>query len=359
MQVIYVVLIFCIVLFLYLHIYFHLKTSDDLEVYEVERPSKDKLEEICDFRQPVVFKYQCSVAALCTRQALAAVYGGFDLNVRNVVSLDPLHLPLVVTTALNKDHTKHCIIENNADFLEETALAKNFAQNDGFLRPAMVSKCIYDYQTASAQAKSPLRYEVNYRNYFLVTEGQVVVKLAPPKSSRYLFPITDYENQEFRSPVNPWCVQPQYQSECNKIKWLEVVVKQGYVLHIPAYWWYSIEFGAQPSSLCVFKYRTYMNDLAILPHTCMGILQRQNIRHKRAALYKNPVDRVPATVGMATVGMATVGMATVGSAQEAAIEMTAALDSNILPTAQQPLPAELQEPLEQSMISSQLENTVL
>jgi hypothetical protein len=39
--------------------------------------------------------------------------------------------------------------------------------------------------------------------------------------------------------------------------------------------------------------------------------------------------------------------------------MTAALDSNILPTAQQPLPAELQEPLEQSMISSSLENTVL
>ena len=41
-------LIFCIVLFLYLHIFFHLKTINDLEVYEVEEPSKDKLEEICD-----------------------------------------------------------------------------------------------------------------------------------------------------------------------------------------------------------------------------------------------------------------------------------------------------------------------
>ena len=48
-------LIFCLVLFIYLHVYFHLKTSNDLEVYEIEQPSKDKLEEICDLRQPVIF----------------------------------------------------------------------------------------------------------------------------------------------------------------------------------------------------------------------------------------------------------------------------------------------------------------
>ena len=30
---------------------------NDLEVYEIEQPSKDKLEEICDLRQPVIFDY--------------------------------------------------------------------------------------------------------------------------------------------------------------------------------------------------------------------------------------------------------------------------------------------------------------
>ena len=58
MHLIYIVLVFCIVLFLYLHVYFHLKTSDDLEIYEIENPSKDKLEEICDLRQPVLFQFQ-------------------------------------------------------------------------------------------------------------------------------------------------------------------------------------------------------------------------------------------------------------------------------------------------------------
>ena len=44
MKIIIAALVFCIVLFLYLHVFFHLKTSDDLEMYEIEQPSKDKLE---------------------------------------------------------------------------------------------------------------------------------------------------------------------------------------------------------------------------------------------------------------------------------------------------------------------------
>ena len=51
------VLIFCIVLFIYLHITFHLKISDDLEVYTIENVSKDRLEEICNLKQPVLFDY--------------------------------------------------------------------------------------------------------------------------------------------------------------------------------------------------------------------------------------------------------------------------------------------------------------
>jgi hypothetical protein len=57
MKILFAFFIFCIVLFIYLHVQFHLKTSEDLEMYEVEQPSKDKLEEICDLRQPVLFDF--------------------------------------------------------------------------------------------------------------------------------------------------------------------------------------------------------------------------------------------------------------------------------------------------------------
>ena len=57
MKIIFGLFIFCLVLFLYLHIQFHLKTSNDLEMYEVDQASKDKLEEVCDIRQPVLFDF--------------------------------------------------------------------------------------------------------------------------------------------------------------------------------------------------------------------------------------------------------------------------------------------------------------
>ena len=60
MQIIFIFFIFCLVLFIYLHVYFHLKTGEELEVYEIDQPSKDKLEEICDIRQPIIFEFECS-----------------------------------------------------------------------------------------------------------------------------------------------------------------------------------------------------------------------------------------------------------------------------------------------------------
>ena len=50
MKELFSVVIFCVVLFLYLHITHHLNVSNDLEVYTIERPSKDKLEEICGLK---------------------------------------------------------------------------------------------------------------------------------------------------------------------------------------------------------------------------------------------------------------------------------------------------------------------
>ena len=60
MKIIFGFFIFCLVLFIYLHIQFHLKTSNDLEMYEMDQASKEKLEEICDIRQPILFDFDNS-----------------------------------------------------------------------------------------------------------------------------------------------------------------------------------------------------------------------------------------------------------------------------------------------------------
>jgi hypothetical protein len=133
---------------------------------------------------------------------------------------------------------------------------------------------------------------VNYRNFYLVTHGVIKIKLIPPKSARYLYPVEDYENFEFRSPLNPWAIQRQYKADYDKIKTLEIELTPGKIIYIPAYWWYSIKFMEPLSSVCVFKYRTYMNTVAILPKLCMKTLQRQNTKReivKKVRFQKNEV----------------------------------------------------------------------
>ena len=149
---------------------------------------------------------------------------------------------------------------------------------------------MYDIMMASTGTTTPLRYEVNYRNYFLVTQGRVKILLIPPKDTRYLYPINDYDILEFRTPVNPWKVQSEYQDDFDKIKTLEVELFQGMAMFIPAYWWYSIQFIVHETSVCSFKYRTHMNTISIAPQLIMNVLQNMNTKRdtlEKRAFIKN------------------------------------------------------------------------
>ena len=199
MEIIIGFFIFCIVLFIYLHIQFHLKTSEDLEMYEVDQPSKERLEEICDVRQPVLFDFDCQqIMETTNRSYISNAYQAFEIKIRNAKEDDDktdLYVPLPIHTAIklfDEDKTASYFSENNTDFLEETGVAKNLKYNDEFLRPYMVSNCNYDILLGAANTCTPFRYEINYRNYFLLTEGSAQVKLSPPHFTKYYYPIYDY-----------------------------------------------------------------------------------------------------------------------------------------------------------------------
>ncbi len=283
------VLIFVVVLFFYLHLQFHLKTSDDLEVYELESPSKEVLEEVCDARQPVRFSFDAGKLGARLTGA-PEVYGAFDVKVRDVEDTldddeDP-YVPLRLDQALRvmeQDDKGQYVSEGNEDFLNETGLAKAFRASDPFLRPYMVAACRYDYVAGSSGTRTPFRYEICYRTYFAVLEGKATVRLAPPKTSRYLYPAHDYCNFEFRSPVNPWEPQPQYASDFEKARCLDVVLTPGSALFIPARWWYSIEFSEPGTHLAAFRYSTYMSLLSTVKHTLLWALQSQNMQHRLAS----------------------------------------------------------------------------
>ena len=65
------------------------------------------------------------------------------------------------------------------------------------------------------------------------------------------------------------------------------------MIHIPAYWFYSIRYK-DSASVASFKYRTYMNNLAILPKLGMYFLQMQNTKHDVVKKYEDVRYEEPA-----------------------------------------------------------------
>lgn len=285
-----VILVFCIVLFFYIHIYHHYKTSNDLELYELERVSKEKLEEVCNMKQPFIFNYDEPIIQKTDPYRLDETYNTFDLNIRKIITEDSIvdnsdlkeeesvPLPLEEALALFKrDATSSYFTEFNQDFLTESGIIKHIQYDDGYLRPPLVTNCLYDIMTGSHGSTTPLRYDLNSRNYYLVTHGSVNVVLIPPKYSKYLYPENDYETFEFKSPINVWDVQPKYKADYNKAKPLKLTLNPGKTLYVPPYWWYSIKFNKK-SSITSMKYRTLMNNVSIVPCFFMHFLQLYNVK---------------------------------------------------------------------------------
>lgn len=292
-------IIFIIVLFLYLHITFQLKINNDLEILEINEPTKGQLEDICDLRQPVIFNFDNKIIDILNFEKVSNEYSAFDIKIRNKndESDTEMYLPLSLKQALillENDKEKKYICENNKDFLDETSLLKQYNNNDLFLRPHLVSSCMYDLLLGYPDMYTYFKYDIYYRNYFVVTEGKVIIRLTPPKNKKYLNLKKDYELLEYLSDVDIWNVQKKYINNYEKIKCLDIEMSKGQIIYIPAYWFYSIKY-IEKSMICNFKYSTFMNNCAIIPEYIMHLLQSNNTKRKLADIKKvvnQPITKI-------------------------------------------------------------------
>jgi len=282
-----IVFVFCMVLFIYIHVYYHYKTSNDFEVYEIDNITKDRLEEVCGLKQPFIFNFGDADADIYKTNiyGIGEQYHPFELNIRTStmgnteLSGDsvPLSLDKAIELFDREDNTIAYYSEDNSEFLAETGLVKKITTEDTMLRPYLGCCRMYDILSGSSNGYTPLRYEVNDRNYFMIINGYVDVILIPPKYSKYLRSRPNYETFEFTSLIDVWNIQEKYASEYKKAKTLQITINPGKVLHIPPYWWYSIRFHKR-SMVASLKYRTYMNNVAILPMIGLYYLQMCNIK---------------------------------------------------------------------------------
>ena len=286
-------IIFICVLFIYMHIVHQLKRSEDLEIYEMDYNNNIQLQEICDVKQPVLFEFEPVLPELFQNSdpsTISSHYGEEIVLIKDTrdyskVVLDsspdksvdsvPIKYGIGYKLFLN-DTNSHYYTENNQLFLEETDLVKKIQTADEFLKPTFTAYSKYDFMSGSAKTCTPLRYHLDYRQYYIVTSGKINVKMTPWKSCKYLSPIKDYENYEFRSTFNPW-ITPS--PEMEKVRFLEFTVEKGSVLYIPPYWWYSIQF-TDKTAIYAITYNSAMNIVTYSPQWTLYFLQQQNIKQK-------------------------------------------------------------------------------
>jgi len=278
-------IIFLIVLFLYIHISYHSITSNDPEIYELNEVSKDKLEEICSLKQPVIINANIMMLPINILEEKNDSFKTNDVLIRNTnsESNELMYLPLNYEKSqklFKNDKGSEYYSENNETFIKDTALLKRLQEKDKFFRPPLHSNCFYDMLFGSNGSYTPLRYDLNYRNYIYASSGDCNIKLVAPSYNENLHPIMDYVNFEFRSSINIWNVQDEFKNDFSRLKVIDIKLLEGQTIFIPPYWYYSIKFQDNNKVLSL-KYRNYFNIFSIIPYLGMHYLQMNNIKNEK------------------------------------------------------------------------------
>jgi mannose-6-phosphate isomerase-like protein (cupin superfamily) len=164
--------------------------------------------------------------------------------------------------------------------VEDSGLQSAVEKTDEFLKPQFTVYKTYDMITGSIGACMPMQYHNHFRRFLIVTSGRIHVKITPWKSSKYLHPLTDYENYEFRSLTNVWNSESnkseKIRADYDRITFEEFDVNAGYVLYIPPYWWYSIQFAETKSVILTATYDSAISMVANTTDLARHFLQLQN-----------------------------------------------------------------------------------
>ena len=268
------IIIFLFVLMIYLHIRFHLKVNNDLDVFTISDNTQERINKVCNLKQPFKFNYiNKNLLGLLTFENLKKNHGHHSLNIRKIN--ETLYLPMKLENSIKlfeQDVSNNYFSENNLDFLNESNLLK-FYKNDSVLTPNLVSNKKYDMICGKQNTSTITKYNLYYRNFFYVTDGQCKIKLFSPDNIDKLNINKNYELFEYSSSINP------FKENINNYKTTELILKKGDIIFIPPYWSYCFHF-IENTIISSFHYGTYMSNLSIIPEFINHMFQRQNIVEK-------------------------------------------------------------------------------
>jgi hypothetical protein len=299
--------LFTILFFLYVHIFDHYKTSEDLEIYEMDYTNNLALQEICSVKQPTIFELrsilprpfkQITIENILAKHEKAPLVQVKDVNdywlepTLDTVDSVPLNFATfhsLVTT----DSKSHYFTDSNGNFVENSYLNEEMPNIDDFIKPDFATFRSYDLLMGAKGCPMPMQYHNHYRRFLISLSGKAHVKMTPWKSRKYLHPTNDYENYEFVSKINVWKAQRKYEMDYEQTRFLEFDLLEGYVLYIPPYWWYSISFTDSNSLFLSATYDTVMSTAANSVELAKYFFQQHNIKEKLSRTFvPEPLPKV-------------------------------------------------------------------
>ena len=234
------IIIFLVIAITYIHIIYHIKTSNKMEVYDIDYNGVAHLNEICDLRQPFTFR--------CTTNEI-------NINRSNTVNKNT-KINIIKKQKIPDENDK--IISHNNDILVKLPnIQENIIHYENNIKPNFNITTLHDIMFADENMKTDLSYNYNYRNFFHITEGSIIIRFLPPNVTNKINHHTDYELLQEISNVDIW-------KNNDNFKYVEIKISSNDTLFIPPYWWYSVRF-LEPTTIVTFKYRTFMNNVTILP----------------------------------------------------------------------------------------------
>lgn len=258
--------IFVVVVFLYFHVQHQYKTSDVLEIYEIDYVSNMKLQEICELKQPVLFHLPVfEASSILTFQNIKDIRDYYKHPIP--ISVESLQLSSSSVQGLLDTDTKGVF------FSDRNQVDSLGLEIDMSLKPSFTVNKKYDILFGSRKSNTPFMFHTESRRFLSVSQktentAGIKVKMIPWKFKSQFEPVQyDYEHYEWWSPIQ----EKEVHSPC-----IDFLVKPGYTLFIPAYWWYSIQFTDVHCQVYSATYSTPANLLANSRHLALYLLQQQN-----------------------------------------------------------------------------------
>lgn len=259
-------LVFIFALFIYIHVLFQWKVSDEIDIPHISLPDKDTLEQVADTHQPFIFEKDLNSSLY-----LEGIEREINVQKKGEKPIKVPHKAML--SAVKKEQY---LSQKNASFLERTQWIqdiKKLSICDTLLKPHMNWRTNYDILYGNKGVYTELCCSANGRNYFAVVEGYAELKLCTPRCGEFL---TDGNANATRSNVNIWEPSENDKTTLKECDTILIPLQKGSIIHIPAYWWYSFKFP-DISCLLSFSYSTYMNTISQVPAKIHQLLQKNKI----------------------------------------------------------------------------------